>query len=90
MIMKKTGNAHPNLAEKEGSMTYVLEHDDGWKNTLCISELLTYIKNLFVKYDINTPAANRLIRDVSASRNMMSALNRVYSSILAGENLTVI
>lgn len=88
--MKKTGNAHPNLAEKEGSMTYVLEHDDGWKNTLCISELLTYIKNLFVKHDINTPAANRLIKDVSASRNMMSALSRVYSSILAGENLTVI
>ena len=90
MIMKKTGNVHPNLAEKEGSMTYVLEHDDGWKNTLCISELLTYIKSLFAKHNINTPAANRLIRDVSASRNMVSALNRVYSSILAGENLTVI
>ena len=88
--MRKTDNAHPNLAEKEGSMTYVLEHDDGWKNALCISELLTYIKSLFVKHNINTPAANRLIRDVSASRNMMSALNRVYSSILAGENLTVI
>lgn len=89
-MKKQVITSRPNLAEKAGSMTYVLEHDDGWKNSFTIPELFAYIKDLFTTNGINTTASNRLLKDVSTSRNMTTALSRVYSSILAGENLSVI
>lgn len=78
-------NTFIDLSKHENSMTSIIEkNNDQIMQAQSVGGIVLILTKLFAAHGVDTPASNRLIRNVSQSRNIVDAQQKVYNSFLAG------
>lgn len=84
-------NKHGDLSKREGSMSWAItKHSAEIMGVQTVPGMILTLSKIFAKYDINTPASNRLLSNVEKSRSVTDAQFKVYNSCLAGAGDAVI